>query len=83
MARLPLPRGQYKTAAAKQRFFEALLQRLHALPGVVAATETSTLPPYGGIRSDVDIPGKPQTEKRLALFQLVQRRIFSRRSDCG
>ena len=76
VARLPLPRGQYNTAEAKQRFFEALLQRLHALPGVVAATETSTLPPYGGIRSDVDIPGKPQTEKRLALFQLCSEGYF-------
>jgi putative ABC transport system permease protein len=53
-----------------------MLQRLHALPGVVAATETSTLPPYGGIRSDVDIPGKPQTEKRLALFQLCSEGYF-------
>jgi predicted permease len=76
VARLPLPRGQYETAAAKQRFFDALLQRLHALPGVVAATETSTLPPYGGIRSDVDISGKPQAEKRQALFQLCSEGYF-------
>src|SRR5262249_56597351 len=41
-ARLPFPRGQYTTAAEKQRFFEQLLPRLRALPGVVAATETTT-----------------------------------------
>jgi predicted permease len=76
VARLPLPRGQYTTAAEKQRFFDALLDRLHALPGVVAATETSTLPPYGGIRSDVDITGRPQTEKRQALFQLCSDGYF-------
>jgi putative ABC transport system permease protein len=76
VARLPLPQGQYDTADAKERFFEALLPRLHALPGVVAATETSTLPPYGGIRSEVDILGKPQTEKRFALFQLVSEGYF-------
>jgi putative ABC transport system permease protein len=76
VARLPLPRGQYDTAEAKERFFEALLPRLHALPGVVAATETSTLPPYGGIRSEVDILGKPQAEKRFALFQLVSEGYF-------
>jgi putative ABC transport system permease protein len=74
--RLPLAPGQYDTAAAKQRFFEAVLQRLHALPGVVSATETSTLPPYGGIRSDVDVPGKPQVEKRQALFQLCSEGYF-------
>jgi putative ABC transport system permease protein len=76
VARLPLPRGQYVTAGEKQRFFDALLQRLHALPGVVAAAETSTLPPYGGIRSEIDIPGKPQTEVRRALFQLCSEGYF-------
>ena len=63
VARLPLPREQYKTAASKQQFFEALLQRLHALPGVIAAAEKSTLPPYGGINTDIDIPGKTHSER--------------------
>jgi putative ABC transport system permease protein len=69
-ARLPLPREQYKTAAAKQQFFQTLLPRLHALPGVVAATETSTLPPYGGIGTDIDITGKTHSERWQAIFQL-------------
>src|SRR5438477_3250068 len=34
VSRLPFPRGQYKTAAEKQRFFRPLLQRLSVLPGV-------------------------------------------------
>ena len=70
VARLPLPRGQYKTAASKQHFFRQLLPRVHALPGVVAATETSSLPPYGGIRSEIDIQGKTHSEKWDAIFQL-------------
>ena len=76
VARLPLPREQYKTAAAKQQFFEALLPRLHALPGVVAATETSTLPPYGGIGTDIDIPGKTHTERWDAIYQLCSEGYF-------
>ena len=76
VARLPLPRAQYKTAAAKQQFFEALLPRLHALPGVVAATETSTLPPYGGIGTDIDIPGKTHTERWEAIYQLCSDGYF-------
>ena len=71
VARLPFPRGTYTNAAEKQRFFQALLPRLHALPGVVAATETSTLPPYGGIGTDLDIPGKTHTERWNGMFQLV------------
>ena len=76
VARLPLPREQYKTAAAKQQFFETLLPRLHALPGVVAATETSTLPPYGGIGTDIDIPGKTHTERWEAIYQLCSDGYF-------
>ncbi len=76
VARLPLPREQYKTAAAKQHFFRQLLQRLSVLPGVVAATETSTLPPYGGIPSEVDVPGKTHTDKWNAIFQLCSEGYF-------
>jgi len=76
VARLPLPKEQYKTAAAKQHFFQELLQRLSATPGVVAATETSTLPPYGGIGSDVDVPGVTHSEKWSAPFQLCSEGYF-------
>jgi len=70
VARLPLPRGQYTQAADKQRFFHQLLDRLHALPGVVAATETTSLPPYGGIDTEIEIYGKTHTERWEAIFQL-------------
>jgi putative ABC transport system permease protein len=76
VARLPLPRGQYKTPESKQQFFRQLLARVHALPGVIAATETSTLPPYGGIRSEIDIPGKAHPEKWDTIYQLVSEGYF-------
>jgi putative ABC transport system permease protein len=71
VARLPFPRGTYKTAAEKQRFFQQVLPRIHALPGVVAATETTSLPPYGGIGTDLEIPGKTHTERWNGVIQLV------------
>jgi predicted permease len=77
VARLPLPRGQYTTAEAKQQFFQTLLQRLHALPGVVSATTTTSLPPYGGIQSEIDIPGKTHTERWESIFQLCSEGYFS------
>src|SRR5690348_15737246 len=76
VARLPLPVDRYKTAAQVQGFYQPLLQRLKGLPGVVEATETSTLPPYGGIRSDIEIPGKTHDEKWTALFQLCSEGYF-------
>jgi len=76
VARIPLPRGQYTTAAAKQQFFRSLLERVSALPGVVSATETSTLPPYGGIPSEIEISGKTHSDKWDAIFQLVSEGYF-------
>ncbi len=76
-ARLPLPADRYKTAQQVAGFYRPLLQRLKALPGVVEAAETSTLPPYGGIGTDIEIPGKTHEEKWRALFQLCSEGYFS------
>jgi len=76
VARIPLPPERYKTADQMAGFYRPLLQRLKALPGVLEATETSTLPPYGGIPSDIEIPGKTHAEKWNALFQLCSEGYF-------
>jgi putative ABC transport system permease protein len=76
VARLPFPRGQYQTVAERQKFFGQLLPRVKALPGVVEVTETSTLPPYGGIGSDFDIPGKTHSDRWQGIYQLVSEGYF-------
>ncbi|MGB6832934.1 MAG: ABC transporter permease [Candidatus Acidiferrum sp.] len=77
VARLPLPLDRYKTADQIAGFYRPLLLRLKALPGIVEATETSTLPPYGGIPSNVEIPGKTHSEKWNTAFQLCSEGYFS------
>jgi putative ABC transport system permease protein len=74
--RLPLPKDRYKTAEQVAGFFRPLLLRLKNLSGVVDATETSTLPPYGGIESEIEVPGKTHSEKWTALFQLCSEGYF-------
>ncbi len=75
-ARLPLPVERYKTADQIAGFYRPLLLRLKSLPGVVAATETSTLPPYGGIPSEIEVPGKTHSEKWESIFQLCSEGYF-------
>ena len=75
-ARLPFPKGQYETAAQKQQFFEALLPRLSALHGVVSASPISGLPPYGGVVSEMDMPGKDHMDKWRGLVQLCSAGYF-------
>lgn len=76
VARTPLPKGHYETAEQKRIFFRQVLQKIAALPGVVAATETSTLPPYGGIPSEVTVPGKTHAEAWHSIFQLCSEGYF-------
>ena len=75
-ARVPLPAGRYATREAKQQFFDQVLARLQAVPGVVAVTAASTLPPYGGITGDIDIPGRTHDEKWRSIFQLCSEGYF-------
>ena len=73
---LPLPQDRYKTARQVTGFFEPLLARLRTLPGVVDAAESSSLPPYGGGESAIEIAGKTHQENWHALFQQVSEGYF-------
>jgi putative ABC transport system permease protein len=77
VVRLPLPTDRYKTSDQLTSFYKPLLQRLKALPGVVDATETSSLPPFGGDRGDVGVTGKSHDEKWQSQFQLATESTFS------
>ena len=72
--RIVLPDQQYATAEQKARFFSSLLPELRALPGVSSVTETSTLPPYGGIPSGVEIRGNESHAD--ALLYLISEQYF-------
>jgi putative ABC transport system permease protein len=77
VTRLPLPSDRYKSAAQVTSFFRPLLARVKAMPGVLDAAESSTLPPYGGFPSEIEIPGQTHAEKWTALFQLCSDGYFS------
>ncbi len=74
--RVPLPRGPYQTAAARRQFFEQVLSRVQALPGVVTVTATSSLPPFFGVGTEVDVPGRAHEETWRAIFQLCSEGYF-------
>jgi putative ABC transport system permease protein len=73
---LPLPEDRYKTAKQVTGFFRPLLDRLKALPGVVDAAESSSIPPYGGADSKIEITAKTHEEDWHALWQHVSEGYF-------
>jgi putative ABC transport system permease protein len=72
---LILPEQRYKTAEQVTRFFRPVLAQVKALPGVVDAAESSSLP-YGGDESKMEIAGKTHTEDWQTLFQQVSQEYF-------
>ena len=75
-ARLPMPKGRYDTAEQKRLFFQNVLRQVTEIPGVTAATETISLPPYGGFMSEVTVPGKYHAERWNALLEWCSEGYF-------
>jgi len=54
-----------------------VLTRVRALPGVVTAAAASSLPPYGGFRSEIDVPGRTHDQRWQAIYQLCSEDYFA------
>jgi putative ABC transport system permease protein len=61
-AQITFPKGSYTTVQERKAFFRQVLARITALPGVVDAAETISLPPYNAGRSEITVPGKAHSE---------------------
>jgi putative ABC transport system permease protein len=62
MARLDLPDSRYKDNDAKMRFYDQLLPRLRAIPGVSRASIVSSPPGLGAARQQIELEGAPAGE---------------------
>ncbi|HLK68647.1 MAG TPA: ABC transporter permease [Bryobacteraceae bacterium] len=77
VAVLPMPPARYQSAAQIQGFFRPLLERVKATPGVEAATEATSLPPFGGFVSKLEIPGKAAAEDWRSQVELCSEGYFA------
>jgi len=76
-ARVTPPGEDHFDAAEKnQLFFEQVLQRAKALPGVISATESLGLPPLGGSGSDITVLGKPPSAHWESMLELCGESFF-------
>jgi len=61
--RVVTPKGSYTTPDQNRIFFDQVVERIERIPGVVAATEALSLPPFFGGQSEITIPGKTHSER--------------------
>jgi predicted permease len=62
VARLQLPQDHYKDIASRQRFYDQLLPRLRALPGVTSAALTSNPPGLGSAETHIEVEHEPVSD---------------------
>jgi putative ABC transport system permease protein len=67
-AQVALPLDQYQTPDRQRAFFEQLVQRLQALPGVASAAATATVPLRGNVQmiSTIQVEGQPAINPFMA-----------------
>lgn len=65
------------TPARRREFFDEALPRIAAMPGVIAAAETTGFPPYGAMTTEIDVPGRAHYEQWNGLFQRCSNSYFA------
>jgi putative ABC transport system permease protein len=73
---IPAGSDHFEAAAQNQVFFEQVLQRVKALPGVVTVTESLGLPPLGGAGSYVTVFGKSLPQHADSMVELCGESYF-------
>ena len=75
-AQLSLPEGRYDTTSQQRVFFRNVLDRITAIPGVIAATEATSLPPYSRGWTTIVVPGKTHSEPWGTTFDMCTEGYF-------
>ena len=73
---LLLPPDRYRTAEQVSTFFRPVLEHVRAIPGVMDAAESSSVPPDVGPDSRIEISGKPPDKQWHAQVQNVSEAYF-------
>jgi putative ABC transport system permease protein len=73
---LALPEGRYESANQIKPIFRKILDRVEAIPGVTAAAEASSLPPYSWGHTEVEVQGKAHSEPWGITFNLCSEGYF-------
>jgi len=75
-ARISWPEGRYNSAERKNVLVRKILERLAPLPGVIAATETSSYPPFTWGWTTVAIQGQALPQNRNTAFIMCTEGYF-------
>ncbi len=76
VAELHVPKGRYDTPEKQKAFYQQILQRVTALPGVASAAVDSTFQIASAATSEISFPGKISSGPLHARFDLCSEGMF-------
>jgi putative ABC transport system permease protein len=76
IAGVAFPPGHSESAGERQQFYRQAVERAGAIPGVLSASVTSALPPFGGIRSPIEVPGGAPEEQPSTIVNFCSDGFF-------
>jgi putative ABC transport system permease protein len=68
--RVPLPPKHYPDVARRAAFFQQLLERVRAVPGVAAVGLNTGLHPLGNMRAIANVTGEPPSEEPVQIHNV-------------
>ena len=76
VAGLSTPKGSYDTPQKIKVLYHQVLQRVAALPGVLAVSESFGVPPYDFAESETTVPGKSHSEAWRSALEMCSEGYF-------
>ncbi len=76
VAELSTPNGSYNTPQKVKLLYQQVLQRVAALPGVLAVSESLGVPPYDFAESETTVPGRSHSEAWRSALELCSEGYF-------
>jgi putative ABC transport system permease protein len=75
-ARLALTAPAYQRKEKQDQFLQRVLESVGAIPGVTAAADSLSAPPYRGARSEITVPGRTHSETWSTTAEMVSEGYF-------
>src|SRR6266576_3643451 len=76
VAELSTPNGSYNTPQKVKLLYQQILQRVAALPGVLAVSDSLGVPPYDFAECETSVPGKAHSEAWRSALELCSEGYF-------
>jgi putative ABC transport system permease protein len=75
-ARIWFPPKESAAPSERQAFYRQAVDRVGTIPGVLSVAVSDIVPPFGGLRTPVEVRGTPSSDQPAAIVQFCSEQYF-------